>query len=119
MSERAPVHPGHVLRDEILAPLGLDVTEAAVRLGVSSMGLSRVIHGRAAISPSLALRLERAGARTAEEWLAMQGAYDVARQASWALAGVRRLDGRDGDVEQRVRRRHLPQGVRDTAEEVC
>jgi antitoxin HigA-1 len=76
-----PLHPGLTLRDDVLPALGLTVTEAAQQLGVSRVALSRVLNGRAAISPEMALRieawlgLERGG--EARLWLAEQSAYDV------------------------------------------
>lgn len=78
-----PPHPGETLREDILPALGLTVTEAARHLGVTRSALSRVLNGRAAISPDMALRLEawlgvERGAR-AELWLAQQMAYDIWR----------------------------------------
>ena len=76
-----PPHPGLTLRDDVLPALGLTVTEAAGQLDVSRVALSRVLNGRAAISPDMALRLEawlgagRGG--DARAWLAQQSAYDV------------------------------------------
>lgn len=76
-----PPHPGLTLRDDVLPALGLSVTEAAQQLGVSRVALSRVLNGRAAISPEMALRVEawlgveRGG--EARLWLAEQSAYDV------------------------------------------
>ena len=75
---KSPPHPGEMLREDVLAPLGLSVTEAAGRLGMSRVALSRVLNGRAAISPDLAVRLERAGVSTARAWLSMQANYDLA-----------------------------------------
>jgi addiction module HigA family antidote len=75
---KSPAHPGEMLREDVLAPLGLSVTEAAERLGMSRVALSRVLNGRAAISPDLAVRLERAGVSTARAWLSMQANYDLA-----------------------------------------
>lgn len=75
-----PPHPGSIIGEDVLGELGLTVAEAAARLGVSRVTLSRVIHGHAAISPNLAIRLERAGAGTARAWLAMQTNYDLARE---------------------------------------
>lgn len=79
MAMRHPVHPGEVLREDVLADLGLEVSEAARRLGVSRVALSRVVNSRAGVSPELALRLEKAGISTARAWLAMQSAYDLAK----------------------------------------
>lgn len=53
-----PPHPGETLRDNVLPALGLSVTKAAEQLNVSRAALSRVLNGRAAISPEMALRLE-------------------------------------------------------------
>ena len=87
-----PVHPGEVLREAVIRELGLSVEEAAARLGVSRVTLSRVLHGHAGISSNLAIRLEAAGAGTARSWLAMQMAYDLAAAQSTAPPVVRRLD---------------------------
>lgn len=78
MSMKSPAHPGAILRDEVIVELGLSVSEAASRLGISRVALSRVINEHAAISPSLAIRLERAGISTARQWLAMQTSYNLA-----------------------------------------
>ena len=78
-----PPHPGLTLRDDVLPALGLNVTEAAKQLDVSRVALSRVLNGRAAISPEMALRIEawlgveRGG--EARLWLAEQSAYDVSQ----------------------------------------
>lgn len=74
-----PPHPGELLREDVINELGLSVTEAASRLGMSRVALSRVLHAKAAISPDLALRLEMAGVSTARAWLAMQINYDLAQ----------------------------------------
>ncbi|MQA91455.1 MAG: HigA family addiction module antidote protein [Gemmatimonas sp.] len=74
-----PPHPGELLREDVLAPLDLNVTEAAERLGISRVTLSRVLNGRAGISPDLALRLEQAGVSTARFWLTLQMQYELAR----------------------------------------
>lgn len=71
-----PPHPGEMLRDDVLAELGLSVTEAAQRLNVARSTLSRVLHGHAGISPEFALRLEAAGVSKARTWLDMQINYD-------------------------------------------
>jgi addiction module HigA family antidote len=76
-----PPHPGLTLRDDVLPALGLSVTEAAEQLGVARVTLSRMLNGRAGISPEMALRIEawlgvdRGG--EARLWLAEQSAYDV------------------------------------------
>ena len=86
-----PPHPGEVLREEVIAALNLSVTEAASRLAVSRVALSRVLNGRAPISPNLALRLEQAGTSTARAWLAMQADYDLWRARQHQQPPVRPL----------------------------
>ena len=76
-----PLHPGLKLRDDVLPGLGLSVTQAAVQLDVSRAAISRVLNGRVAITPEMALRIEAwlgvARGGEARLWLAEQGAYDV------------------------------------------
>ena len=81
-----PPHPGAVLKDTVLrADGGLSVTEFARRLSVSRVALSRVVHGHAAISAELAIRLAAALGGSAESWLRMQVTYDL-----WHAAKKRR-----------------------------
>jgi addiction module HigA family antidote len=78
-------HPGELLA-ESLGPegLGLSVTEAAMKLGLHRVQLSRVLNGHAGISTALALSLETNGIGTAELWLRMQMRYDLERARSQA-----------------------------------
>jgi antitoxin HigA-1 len=87
-----PCHPGEVLAGA-LGPEGLNISiaEAARHLGVSRVALSRVINGRAAVSPTLALLLERAGLNTARLWLAMQAAYDLSQVRALKQPNVERF----------------------------
>ena len=77
MAMKNPPHPGRSIRQNCLDPLGLNVTEAAKVLGVARHTLSRVLNGHAAISPEMAIRLEKAGWSNAEFWLRRQIAYDL------------------------------------------
>ena len=77
-----PPHPGETIREDVLPALGLSVTEAAEQLGVSRVSFSRVINGKAAISPIMARRLEAwlngpEHGPNAESWLRGQLAYDL------------------------------------------
>ncbi|WP_310962435.1 HigA family addiction module antitoxin [Nocardioides terrisoli] len=92
MVMKTPVHPGTVLREDVLAELGLSVGETAERLGVSRVTLSRVLHAHARVSPNLAVRLEEAGVGTARAWLAMQTAYDLARERAAGVPKVTKLE---------------------------
>jgi len=79
MPMKNPVHPGRVVRHDCLEPLGLSVTEGARVLGVTRQALHNVLSGRSAISPEMAIRLTKAFGSTAETWLRMQLAYDLAQ----------------------------------------
>jgi addiction module HigA family antidote len=86
-----PVHPGEVLREDVIAELKLGVTEAALRLGISRAAFSRVLNARAGVSPNLAIRLEQAGVGTARLWLALQSAYDLAVARAAGTPEVQKL----------------------------
>ena len=77
MAMKNPPHRGRSIKENCLAPLGLSITEAAKVLGVARHTLSRVLNGHAAISPEMAIRLEKAGWSNAEFWLRRQIAYDL------------------------------------------
>ena len=77
MAMKNPPHPGRSIKENCLDPLSLNVTEAAKVLGVARHTLSRVLNGHAAISPEMAIRLEKAGWSNAEFWLRRQTTYDL------------------------------------------
>ncbi len=79
MPMKNPPHPGRTIANACLEPLGLSVTAGARVLGVARPTLSNVINGKAAISPEMAIRLEKAFGGTADAWLRMQAAYDLAQ----------------------------------------
>ena len=70
-------HPGAVLKELVVVPLNITVTEAARKLGVSRVALSRVLNQKAAVSWQLAWRLELAGVSTARFWLDLQNQHDL------------------------------------------
>ena len=72
-----PPHPGEVLKELCLEPLGLTVTDAAKALGVSRKTLSMVVNGRAGINPVMAIRLSIAFDTSAESWLNQQIQFDL------------------------------------------
>jgi addiction module HigA family antidote len=72
-----PPHPGEVLRELCIEPLGITVTDAARSLGVSRKTLSAILNERAGISPEMAIRLAKAFDTTAESWLNQQMQYDL------------------------------------------
>ena len=73
-----PAHPGVIIRDEILQPLGLSVTRAANALGVARPTLSKVLNASAALSPEMAIRIEKAFGPKADHLLRVQLAHDLA-----------------------------------------
>lgn len=79
MTMKNPPHPGLSVRHECLEPLGLSVTKGAEVLRVTRQALNNLVNGRAGISPEMAIRLDKAFGGTAEGWLALQTAYDLAQ----------------------------------------
>ena len=79
MAMRNPCHPGEILRDNLEAA-ELSVTEAAARLGCTRQALSRLLNGKAGISPAMALSLERIGWSNASFWMRLQAAYELAQE---------------------------------------
>ncbi len=86
-------HPGEILKETVFGPLELSVTDAAERLSMSRVALSRVINGRAGISPDLALRLEKAGVSTARFWVSLQASYDLWQAMQHKQPAVRPIQG--------------------------
>jgi addiction module HigA family antidote len=71
-------HPGRIVKQECIEALGLSVTAAAAALGVTRVTLSKLVNGRAGVSPEMAIRLSRAFGSTPEVWLGLQMNYDLA-----------------------------------------
>ncbi len=74
-----PPHPGEVVRELCLEPLGLSVTAAAEGLGVTRKTLSELVNGHTRITPEMALRLSMGFGGSAESWLQQQVFYDLAQ----------------------------------------
>jgi len=77
MYKRKPTHPGEIIREDILKPLGLTVTDAAEKLGVTRKTLSALINCRSGLSPEMAIRISKATNTTPESWLFMQAKLDL------------------------------------------
>lgn len=78
MSIFAPSHAGEILRHDVLEPMGISMSSAALKLGISRKTLSKICNGRGAITPEMAVRLEMAlGKPSAAHWLKLQAAYDL------------------------------------------
>ena len=74
-----PPHPGRIVRQECIEPLGLTVTGAARALGVSRQALNNLVNGRAGVSPEMAIRLSKAFGSSPEVWLGLQMESDLAQ----------------------------------------
>lgn len=74
---RKPTHPGEILREDVIKPLSLTVTEAAKKLGVTRKTLSLLLNCRSALSPDMAIRVGKATNTTPESWLFMQAKLDL------------------------------------------
>ena len=95
MPMKSPVHPGRIVREDCIEPLGLTITKAAKVLGITRQALNNVVNCRSAISPEMAIRLSKAFGSSAETWLRMQLAYDLAQ-------------ARKDESKIKVRRQHVP-----------
>jgi len=91
-----PAHPGRIVRNACLEPLGFSATEGAKVLGVTRQTLNNVINGKSAISPEMAIRLSKAFGSTPETWLRMQLANDLAQ-------------ARKDESKIKVPRQHVPE----------
>ena len=78
MEMKNPPHVGEIIQQDVLLPLGLTVTAAAKVLGVTRPTLSHLLNGRAALSPEMAIRIEKAFGPNMEHLMRMQWAYDLA-----------------------------------------
>ena len=73
-----PSHPGEILKELIIVPLGLTITDVSTHLNISRKTLSKILNGRGAITPEMALRLELVFEKpSADHWLRLQNAYDL------------------------------------------
>jgi addiction module HigA family antidote len=75
--ERPPTHPGEMLLEEFLAPLGISQSAFAVRLGVSFPRLNEIVRGKRGVTPDTALRLARVLGMPADFWLGLQSDWDL------------------------------------------
>lgn len=92
-----PVHPGRIIRDDYLEPLGLTVKQMADSLKISRQTLTAILNERAGVTPEMSLRLSEAFDTTAELWINLQRAYDLAlARKKFSLKGaIKRLYSAD------------------------
>jgi len=79
MSMKNPPHPGLVVLQECIEPLGLTITQAAAALGVTRNTLSELVNEKRGISPEMAVRLSKVFGGTEQGWLVQQAQYDLAQ----------------------------------------
>jgi len=91
MTMKNPPHPGVVVYEECIEPLGLSITDAAAALGVTRNTLSELVNGKRGISPEMAVRLSKVFGGNAESWLVQQAQYDLAHVRADRLK-LRRLE---------------------------
>ena len=77
IQERKPTHPGEVLLEDIIKPLGITITEAAKDLGVNRKTLSDLVNGKCSLTPEMAVRISQATNTSPESWMNMQIKLDL------------------------------------------
>jgi addiction module HigA family antidote len=77
ITKRKPTHPGEVLLEDVIKPLGLTVTDASKYLGVTRKTLSELVHGHSSLSTEMAVRISEATGTTPESWYNMQAKLDL------------------------------------------
>ena len=92
-SPHAPVHPGEVLREDFMKPLGLSVNKLALELHVPATRIGEIVHERRRITADTALRLGRYFKTNAEFWLNLQNFFDLE---------IEKRSGRASEIERRV-----------------
>jgi len=107
MNMKNPVHPGELVKAN-LEELGLSVVEAAKAIGVTRQQLYNVIGGKSAVTPEMAVRFEKAFGGSADMWLRMQAAYDLARGGQHKRIVVDRLAAASPSTAAAARSRPTP-----------
>lgn len=74
------IHPGKILKEDVIAMTGLTLTEVAVCLGISRLSLSKIVNERGSITPNIALRIEKVFGGKADFWLRLQRNYDLEKE---------------------------------------
>jgi len=88
LTQRKPTHPGEILREDVIKPLEMSVTEAAKHLGVTRKTLSLLLNCKASLSPTMAMRIAKATNTTPESWLYLQAKLDLWKASRRSLKVV-------------------------------
>jgi addiction module HigA family antidote len=94
MTKIAPIHPGEVLLEDFIVPLGITQNRVAVAIGVSPRRINEIVHGQRRITADTALRLGRYFGTSAQFWVNLQSRHDLEVEADAlgdALEGIRPL----------------------------
>ena len=86
MRMKNPPHPGRIVRQECIEPLGLTITEVAQRLGVTRQTLDKLVNGKTGISPEMSIRLSKAFGSSPDLWLGLQMEFDLAKAEKFAAS---------------------------------
>jgi len=107
MTMKNPPHPGRIVRQECIEPLGLTITEAAEHLGVKRQTLNNLVNEKAGISPEMSIRLSKAFGSRPEVWLGLQMQYDLAQAEKTAhRIKVRRIKAPAGTADHAPSAQH-------------
>ena len=107
MEQLPNVHPGDVLREDFLVPLGMTAYRLAQRLKMPQTAVGEILAGKRAITPATALKLERLFGSSAEFWLNLQAAYDLAEERGRAGEKLALIEPWELDEAWRERRERL------------
>jgi len=86
-----PPHPGEIILEVCIKPLGLTITDAAKALKVSRKSLSELINGKYGVSPEMAVKLSKAFGSTPEHWLGLQTQYDLWNLRDYDVSDIKPL----------------------------
>lgn len=106
------IHPGEVIREEFLVPLGKTAYWLAKGLGISQTAVGEILQGKRAITPATALRLERFLGCSAEFWLGLQAAYDLDEERARLSPGLAEIEPADLRALTRERQRAVEARLR-------
>ena len=92
ITKRKPTHPGEILLEDVIKPLGITITEAAKRLGVTRKTFSEFINCKSSLSPMMALRISEATNTSPESWLNMQLKLDLWKASQHKPKNIKHLE---------------------------
>ncbi|MEX8195312.1 HigA family addiction module antitoxin [Comamonas guangdongensis] len=88
----SPMHPGEILKEMYLAPMGLSVSKLATRMQVTTARLNKIVHGKRGITADTALRLGKVFGTSAQMWLSLQSTYELRKAETSNDESIARLE---------------------------